>query len=271
MLEAPATDNAWTFERHLLELAERAYLADQAGTKAAVPTNDSDKDRLKRTFNLAYRSYCARNPRWSFLMQTVELTLDPTGLRADCVDGDAGTYTLPGGVLGPPAGNWKYNDTRSPYLEIVSVDSGTIRRSRQVLGDSTGAPKYAGHDREPNGRWVLTLSPKPDAAYVIVGRFRVPAVDLSADSDVTIAGPDHDIAIHRAAVYEWAKADMRLRPNIEMYRADAEAAFADAVRLDGATKPRRFGVLKDTTSVEGSGNFRDQGAIVTQYNGTPIE
>lgn len=276
MPNAPASTAAWTLERFLLELAERAYLADQTGTTAAVPTNDHDKDRLKRCFNLAYRSYCSSRP-WTFLFQTVTLTMDPTGASAQCVDGDPSRYALPGGVLGPPANNWQYEDASSPYTEIVSADRGTSARRRQLMSGSSGVPTHAGHELEPSGqgppasptRWVATFTPAPSVAYVVSARFRVPVVDLSANSDVTIAGPDHDTAIFRAALYEWAKADMRLRPMLDVYKADADEARNAAVALDARNKPKRHGSPARTDS-----GFvppvHEQGVIVTQYNGTTI-
>lgn len=278
MPEAPVTSPAWTFAQHLLELAERAYLADQTGTKAAVPTNDADKDRLKRCFNLAYRSYCARNPGWTFMFQTVRVNFDPTGASESCFEGSASRYRLPDGVAGPPVGNWTYVDTSSPYQEIVCIDPNSLRRLRQTAGSAVGAPQYGAMTQEASGRplpalpkcWVLTVTPAPGAVYSVEGRFRVPVVDLSADSDVTIAGPDHDIAIHRAALYEWSKSDMRLRPMLDVYKAEADEAFLEARKLDDAKRPRRLGVLRNTTSVVPTRSVREEGAIVTKFNGNPI-
>ena len=249
-------DTGKTFEELQIMLGERIGLLDHSGSTAAIPSDQALQDKLKRFVNNGYHTFVRSNPKWRFMRPQVELTLDPNGTGPYNIDGDAGLYLLPLGITGPPAQPFAYGTSEAWYEAIKVVPWDALLRMKVANPSFTGTPymcAFAAHDPGEGDvghgrrRWKVQFYPKPSTAYVVTAPFRLNLVDLLEPNDRHVAGSEHDMAILKAALWEWHVYDDEAGDAAAKAERDWTAELARSIALDAQHASQTVGKMHDPT------------------------
>ena len=254
---APRPDTSLTLNDIILRVAEAAGCAGSDSTtgKATVPTVAHDYDKCLRAVNdgieMIYRAWT----EWSFLDQSLQITMSTDGTGPFNVDSDPGRYRMPWYITTPP---------KEP--QIVARGSGNstyicpvVNRQKVVLaraqGDTNGGPpsiacidQIAGPERRS---WELIVYPDPDYAYTLEATFRVFAPRLTLPTDRHIMGAAHDQTVIAAAIHAMKMRDSKDPVERKNFRDAFEEAVIQSKQIDSAMNPRNLGQITDPSTCAG--------------------
>lgn len=210
--------------------------------------SSTDSERVNRVVTEALTEYVAARHDWSWLSQSMTITLTP----------GTGTYILP----------WYYSaltqivyaaSSDSPCLSIKLVDPATMDR---LCRDTTasGDPVYATVDPGPeSGRWSIRLWPTPSSVRTMTVRFRASVRRPANDDDSFFAGPAYDAMILAACRYA-ARVDRRIEEPRDAERY--ARAMSDAIAIDDQARPRLVGTL----GINGDDGYQQSSNRPLYYN-----
>lgn len=244
-----------TLGDELLRLAVRRGVATSTSAGPTLPTGTT-YDQLKNSYMDAAEEF-ARKRTWSWACPTVTLALSTDGTGDLCVGGSASVYALPFVASGQPM-----SVRCGENSEVDVADAGYLRREIALDDGYTGPPQAIGVEdvalagTSPTKQSVVVVWPKPDNAYSLSFRIKK-ANPLPRDlADELPWGFEHNTAVFRMAEYRAARAGCGgADSDIELIKADADAALAESVALDaqawGSTAiPMRspvFGITRPRT------------------------
>lgn len=241
-----ALDHSLNFRDLQIRVAEMANLADHSGTKAAPPTDAINLDRVKRAINDAIADV-ARKASWTWLRQTMDITLSTDGSGSDCINTDATRYALHPMIVSAPYGRvtWRKSDNTQSGT-VINTYTDRILRMRGDDNASTGTPRYCSVQPAYGGstasglrpRMEFRVWPKPSEAFVITATFSVTPLPMSLDSDRGIWPPYMDLPIIKKAYCNMlAYAD----PEFAAATLAADQAIGEARAQEGENRNRTLG------------------------------
>lgn len=155
------------------------------------------------------------------------------------VEGDNSRYFLPDDFYGLLSPFMSY-PTEETLLRIQEVQEHTIRELK-AQSDTTGNPSMFAIMPEPvtattsGGRWEILFWPRPNILKTVTGRYRRWPQALSAASDRSVAGFQHDQTVLAAVMAEAElQRDDRQGSREQAYKRELEKSIA----LDAASAPR---------------------------------
>ena len=268
----------YTFDEHLLALAEAVGLArsiddngnplgDDATVASRLPADPTDLDMLRRAWNEGYAAFCSgadplaragRKPyvNWTFLNQTVTITLAPGGDGPQNIRGDSSRYRLPAGISSGPKHAWTLEVPGVLGTRIVEDTSSqrvmTYLASLSATASSSGYPFMAAcrpipapEGEQEGGAWEVVVAPMPNFASTMSAQFRLVARRLRNGTDRHICGAQHDPALRAFAVMEWFRRDVDKPEKFQRVLADAAAKLDASVEMDKQMAPRVSGMIHD--------------------------
>lgn len=243
------------FESLVLAVAEDLSIAfhGEDGTEVAqVPSDPHDLDLCRRIANDGLQKFWQATRDWQFLEPEVELTFDPTGASAACVDGDAGRMRLPAEFSGIARGFWTYISDGAPRWQLTDCGASYMASLRAVNDHTTGLPTHAAFvQAQPTDRrnrratWELWLYPKPSTIYTIKRQLRL-TPDRISDLDVYPVGGPAFWPTMLAAVRAQAELHRLKQPG--PMAMEYGATLASALELNGAAKPKSTGFIAHVDS-----------------------
>lgn len=254
----PRTQTGKTLSQLMLDLAEAVGLVETvdpltgANVDPRVPTDSSRQSVLRRAVNNGYQAFLSAYPAWTFLEATWSVQLDPTGLSAANVAGDAGRYRLPGN-MGSTLSRVLITDGAGVRQSIIDVT--TPQRVATLWADQTRigwpvlaavrplVPTPAADDTGPS--WELILAPRPVAVGQAQATVRLSPRPLVNLTDRHIAGQEHDRTIVLMAIMEHARADEPDAERFARYERAAMTALSMSIEVDKRMQPATLGVMND--------------------------
>ncbi len=245
----PDLDHSLNFRDLQVRVSEMAGLADHSGSTAAPPTDAIAIDRIKRAINDAAADV-ARKASWTWLRQSVTITLDSDGDSVLNIDGDATRYMLPVHVVSAPYGRvtWR-NADQTIGGQVFSTATDRLLHMTAIDPSSTGAPRYisvqpaSGVNRPSGSRPILEMRvwPKPSEAYTVTGTFSMTPVPLVLDGDRGIWPAYMDLPIIRRAYV-----NLRKYTDSDFAAANeaADQALAEARAHEGENRNRTLGRMQ---------------------------
>jgi hypothetical protein len=188
------------------------------------------------------------------------------------VEGETHRYWLPQGFYGELLGSFTY-EPKGPTHRIDIVDERTIRELR-ASSRTTGDPSVCAirslrnslADSTNNVRWEVMFYPTPTTRYKVYSRGRIYPDQLSATTDVTVCGYQHDEAVMACA---YAEAELHRDGIRGSQNQAAEEAIRRAIFIDQSASPRRLGDYGDKTEMRASSR-RPWFNGVDMYNGVEV-
>ena len=228
-----------TFEDMILRVAEYLGVASYADTTAAIPTDTHDLDMCKRLVNDGYAQFLNER-EWTFL--SGEATVTP--------DGTNYIFDLPDDFQGELEGGFTYSTT-GPIAGMKEVDEEiirTLRQGRSVSGEPSLfaiQPKPTIDATTDTARWQVVFWPTPtDTTDTLTAKYRRVPNALSALTDRSIAGPQHDQTVKQAAI----RAAEIQRYGQSAAQSDLYTSLlANSVRNDMRHIPRSLGYCGDNS------------------------
>ncbi len=266
-----------TFAELQLDFAIQTSLCSYAnGGRGApqLPRSEHDLFLCKHWVNKGYQRFMRSDPEWTFSKFRLELTMDPTGLGPMNVAKDGARYRLPSFLRGNPRGNFRYNDLRTTYTEVVVIDPASLQRMRQRFKISS-VPVHActrpidPADKAEARGWEVVFYPPPNTAYVVEADWRIEPYDLRDPDEKHVAGGVHDHAIIASALDLWARSDTDNPRAGESRVQDWADALASSLKLDRALRTKNRGQLRNTTVPYTNDSFRLR-SLVTKLDGRVI-
>jgi hypothetical protein len=230
-----------------------AYNAS-TGVAELPATSTHDRDLLFRLVNDGYRRFLSANPQWHFLTPLFDITFDPTGLGAQCVEDEAWRYYMPDGFTGSFVNPFTYPEG-GPAISMDRVSEGVIRELR-ASGDSDGDPSmFAIRPIEQTSTplstspgWEVIFWPTPGTVYIVTARARIFPNKMTATTDKHAAGYQHDFVILAAAM---AEAERQRKNIVGQMEENYRIAIAEALKMDSDSRPRKIGDYGDKSETGG--------------------
>jgi hypothetical protein len=244
-----------------------ADMYKRVGDYLGLPTDadalDDDVTLAKQLVNDGYRRFITARPDWRFLSPLNTITFVA----------DTAAYDLPDGSYGDALEPWTFAASTGPRWSIQQVDEAMIRRL-QSAGDVSGDPVYAAvrpkavDATSTTARWEVVFWPTPSAVLTVSARMRLFPDALSADTDHSVAGFQHDQTILAAAL---AAAELARNDTIGIHEKTYQQRLMDSIRIDQAVAPRRMGGYGDGSDDRGGMGRRPSSYFqVDTYNGTTV-
>ena len=266
-----------TFRTLVAQFAEQigvaSFGADGRG-EPGIPATVHELAICKSYVNSGYKDFLQADADWTFLNDEVILTLDPAGAGPFNVNGDPARYRLPQHCTGHPRGNWRFRDDLTSARQVICRPMDVIDAKRQGIV-RTGVPELAGVRGIPSGPLAgkgseVVFYPAPDAAYTLVGLYRVLPYDLVDLDQRHVAGAEHDNTVLAAALHKWAQRDGDEPSKIER-GGEYARLMALSKDIDRRKRTRNFGRMRDpSTSRADAPMGRRAEGLVTHHNGNPI-
>jgi hypothetical protein len=251
-----------------IRVAEYLGVADYSGGAAAVPSDAHDLDMVKRLVNDGYRRFINENPRWNFLAVPLTLTFG-TGT----VNSENWRYYLPDDFYGILLNPFTY-DTDGPRITINPTDEGRIR-SLRAGNDVTGQPALVAFRpinviaSATGSRWEALFWPEPSGTETVTAVYRRYPAALSSNSDVSVAGFQHDDAVLKGAI---AAAELEKHDTIGAREKAYKDALGRSLELDSKATPTRRTDYGDRSEDRGRFGQRPLNYYgVSTYNGVSID
>lgn len=252
-----------TFSDIILRVAEYLGVADYSGGAAAIPTDAHDLAMCKSIANDGYARFI-NDYNWTFLNGEVDIT--PNG--TDYI------FSMPDDYMGEMLGVFTY-PTTGPVAYMKETTEETIRKlkaGREVTGFPSlfaFRPKDTVGATTDSARWEVLFWPTPvDTVNTLSGRYRRFPQKLSATTDRSVAGPQHDQSVKQAAI---ATAEIQrygqAGPQSELY----STLLAASVKNDMRHVPRSLGYNGDGSDEFNSrGRWPSRANQVDTYNGISV-
>ena len=238
-----------TFGELIIRVAEYLGVANYDSGAAAIPTDAHDLDLCKRLVNDGFRRFVNANPRWQWLNLNFDITFDPDGVGAQCVNSEAYRYYMPAGNFGNFDGVFTYPAT-GPRLSIRYTSESIIRQFR-AGGRTSGDPSYfsvrplpASLQDSNKTRFEVIFYPTPGNIYTVTCKARVYPDKMTDVAEPQPAGFQFDECILFAAL---AESEMQ-RTNV---RGPMEERFketlASAILIDRQSAQQSLGYNGDNS------------------------
>ncbi|HZW08008.1 MAG TPA: hypothetical protein VFF65_12870, partial [Phycisphaerales bacterium] len=190
---------------------------------------------------------------WSFLTDTVALTLSPDGSGASCIAGDAGRYRLPNTIRSAPVGDWTLSFATGQVWKVRSTSPALVAE-RRAASAGASAPVVAAvrslanpDDANGGAAWEVIIAPTPDMAYTMQATFRQHTEWSELDAR-HIAGGEHDYTLTRLAVWEYKRRDVLPLAERAGLAKEAEQLVAKSRALDMGRRPTLLGTAPQTAA-----------------------
>jgi len=273
--EAPA---GLTFGEMLTLLALRTRSADESGDAVALPADPVLRDKLTLALNRGYDRFLRADPDWTFLRFRWRLAFAPSGDGPHNIDRDPARYRLPAVATGTPVSDWSYLDETAGYESIRAYEYHRVLRLHED-GVHVGTPEIVGYHpivtrdgpqaMRPAGVMAL-FWPTPGHPYTIETTFRIQTHRMTEIDEYHVAGGQHDEAILSAAEWYWYDHVVNDPRNAARAKQDYADALAQSQALDVRERPRRMGMLEDT-SVRKDRIRRERTNRQYSFNGTALD
>lgn len=275
----------------MLEVADTFGLAQNVDANgddsaAAIPTDASRLDKLKRCVNQGYKSFISgMDPlgkmvpytQWNFLDQIVSIVLSPDGTGPMCIAGDNSRYRLPSVITSRPKHAWTLTlDGRTLYRIVEDTTShrvATFLAASATVG-TVGYPYMAAcrpipapEGNESGGQWEVLVAPRPNLEATMFAQFRLNPRKMTDVNERHVCGAQHDATIRAMCILEWARGDVKDQNAFARFQQDASVKLAASVMLDTNFSPRTVGMVNDpgltSTFIARSTGRRVSGVINT--------
>lgn len=184
------------------------------------------------------------------------------------VDGESHRYLMPDDYIGILVRDLTYELPQgSPLLTLAQVSEDKIRAFRAGGTTTTGDPVMVAFrpitvDDRP--RWEAIFWPTPGTIRTVAFRYRRFPQELEIGTEVTIAGPQHDMTLLQACR---AEAERQRFDRVAIEESRYQSQLEVSKRLDRESRPKSLGI--EGLNVEGPGVFTPNG-LVDFVNGTEI-
>jgi hypothetical protein len=220
-----------------------------------LPTSEAGLARLRQACVDAARQFLSADPNWSFLRQTVTLTLTPD-TSSPTAFGDARRHRLPAFVRSAPMGSGTLETSSGAFVyKVLNVGTQLIVHMQADNGTRAGPPCYMAVRTTPNPNpkegvaHELLLDRVPDATYTLRLNFMVHWA-WTLDDERHIFGGQHDHTLSRLAVLAYRRADGVSGGEYDRLKLDADEALARSRALDAEKRQAILGVMGDATLTE---------------------
>jgi hypothetical protein len=253
------------FQALQIRVAEYLGIQADSGSGAAVPSDASDLELVKRLVNDGYRRFLTERA-WNFLVVPLSVTF-----LSGTVSSDNARYYLPDDFYGDLEAPFTYAST-GPRRLIEQVSEIDMRAMQAGAGTSTGDP-YAFAVRAINTtedttaqRWEAVFFPTPSTAYVVTAVYRRFPAALVDNADRHVCGFQHDDSVLAACI---AAAELQKHDKQGEREAAYKAALQRSQGIDARVRRPKF-VMSENSDVGGQGRpssfFR-----LERYNGVQME
>jgi hypothetical protein len=252
-----------TFNDLILRVAEYLGVCSYASTVAEIPTDTHDLDLCKRVVNDGYARFL-NDYKWEFLNVTMQLT--PDGINYE--------YELPYDFQGEFLTTWTY-PTSGPVAYMKECPEQHLRMLRAGRA-TTGypslfaiSPKATVDATTTGARWLVNFWPTPVSTIeTLTARYRRLPMALSATTDRSVAGPQHDQAVKQAAI---AAAEIQRYGEAGPQETLYQSLLAGSIKRDVRNVPRSLGYNGDGSDERHSrGHWPSRANQVDSYNGVQV-
>lgn len=189
---------------------------------------------------------------------------------ATAVAGDNSRYYLPSDFYGDLIQPFTY-PSNGPYKYIRATTEAVIRQYIAGQGVTTGDPLMAATraintlPTADGQRWEVIFWPRPSGTQTVAAMYKRFPNALSADTDTSVAGFQHDEAVLDAAM---AAAELQRGDVAGPKEGKYQASLARSKKTDGRSKPSRIGDFGDRSqdAVGGIDRF-----YWRNYGNTPLD
>lgn len=200
---------------------------------------------------------------------TVNSTLKIAG--PNNVGGEAYRYYMPGDFYGVMKSSFIY-DENGPRVAIDEITEVELREYRAGSRSTGTATLYSFRpinttNATTGRRWEAMFWPEPTGSYRVSGVYKRFPQALTASTDVSVAGFQHDQTILAAAL---AAAEIYRNDTIGVHESSYQQALARSMKLDARATPARnrpYGDMSDKGYFRRPGNY----AQPTSYGGIPLD
>jgi hypothetical protein len=248
-----------------VRVAEYLGIQADSGSGAAVPTDASDLDLVKRLVNDGYRRFITEQP-WNFLVIPLSLTF-----LSGTVSSDNSRYYLPDDFYGVLEAPFTYPST-GPRRMVEQVSEVDIRQFIAGAGTMTGDPyafcvrPIATTETATAARWEAVFFPTPSTAYAMKAAYRRFPAALSTSTDRSVAGFQHDDTVLAAAL---AAAELQKHDKRGEREASYQAALERSKMLDKQVRKGKF-QMSDCSDVGGRTSRPSKYFGPDTYNGVTL-
>lgn len=215
----------------------------------ALPAEPSRLAAIRDAVDTAYARFIAANPQWTWLEQTLTVTMDPTGTTA--LNGDSARYLLPVGVASRPQRSWLVTLPSGTWVgECLDTSPSRVLSVQADRSEETGPPIVAAcrptQDATTGAtRWEVLVAPRPDQAYPMTADFRIYPVSMAELTDRHAAGAAHDQTIKDMACLAMVQGDASMASQVDRWQQTADRSLAQSLALDAEMQPGTLGIMPD--------------------------